>query len=82
MYLKHGHFERLQNIKVEICGMETKTKKQKKKQNKKSVKKSSSCSWSFLQYCMDSKIRIWLGLILLKESVGIKCAMYDQHVEY
>ena len=31
MYLKHGHFERLQNIKVEICGMETKTKKQNKK---------------------------------------------------
>ena len=27
MYLKHGHFERLQNIKVEICGMETKKKK-------------------------------------------------------
>ena len=76
MYLKHGHFERLQNIKVEICGMET------KKKNQKRVKKSFSCSWSFLQYCMDSKIRIWLGLILLKESVGIKCAMYDQHVEY
>ena len=50
---------------------------------KKSVKKSFSCSWSFLQYCMDSKMRrIFGGLILLKESVGIKCAMYDQHVEY
>ena len=53
------------------------------KQTKQNVYKSCSCPWSFLQYWMDSKIRrIWVGLILLYESVGIKCAMYDQHVEY
>ena len=34
-------------------------------------------------HCMDSKIRrIWVGIILLKESAGIKCAMHDQDVEY
>ena len=62
------------SIKVRnICGMKT----------HKKMCQTFSCSWSFLQYCMDSKIRrIWVGLILLKESVGIKCTMYDQHVEY
>ena len=66
-----------------ICGMKTKNKNKKQKKKNKCVTRLNSCSWSFLQYCMDSKIRrIWVGFILLKESVGIKCAMYDQHVEY
>ena len=64
------------SIKVRYMWHENKTKE-------KNVLKDFPLFLVIPKYYIDSKIRrIWVGLVLLKESVGIKCAMCDQHVEY
>ena len=59
-----------------ICGIQN-NQTNKNKTQKQNVLKEFFYSKLFLQCFMDS----WIRRIWTRESVGIKCAMYDQHVK-